>query len=156
MHHMKKTLPQTVVCYIKKDNCYLLLFRNKKKNDYNEGKWIGVGGHLEKGETKDQAAIREIKEETGLDVHSLSCAGEVLFINNDYEETMYVYEITDFSGKLIECNEGELKWIPIKDIYNYPMWEGDKAFLPKVINHEPYFKMKLTYRQNELISVENY
>ena len=69
---------------------------------------------------------------------------------------MYIYEITDFSGNLAECNEGDLKWIPIKDIYNYPMWEGDKAFLPKVISHEPYFKMKLTYRKNELISVENY
>ena len=120
------------------------------------GKWIGVGGHLEKGETPDQAAIREIKEETGLDVYSLSCAGEVLFINNDYEETMYVYEITDFSGELLDCNEGELRWIPIKDIYKYPMWEGDKAFLPSLINHEPYFRMEVRYKNDVFLGAIKY
>ena len=142
--------------YLKKDDCYLLLYRNKKKNDINEGKWIGVGGHVEEGETIDQCAIRETKEETGLDVHSLKCAGEVLFIDENLKMMMYIYEIEDFSGELIECNEGELKWIPIKDIYNYPMWEGDKAFLPLLINHAPYFKMRLTYQRNELIKVEKY
>ncbi|MBP5574981.1 MAG: 8-oxo-dGTP diphosphatase [Bacilli bacterium] len=152
---MNQVVPKTVLCHLKKDDCYLLLFRNKKKNDMNEGKWVGVGGHVEKGETIDQAAIREIKEETGLDVRSLRCGGEVLFINDDYQEIMYVYEITDFSGELIECNEGELKWIPIKDIYSYPMWEGDKAFLPLLINHAPYFKLELRYKNKDLVSVKN-
>lgn len=141
--------------YIKKDDSYLLLFRNKKKNDINEGKWIGVGGHREPNETIDECAIREVKEETGLDVHSLECAGEVLFVDENLKMMMYLYEITDFSGTLIECNEGDLKWIPIKDIYNYPMWEGDKLFLPKVINHEPYFKMVLTYSRDKLISAKS-
>ena len=146
-------MTSSVVCYLKKNDCYLLLFRNKKKNDYNPDKWIGVGGHLEKGETIDQAAIREIKEETGLDVHSLSCSGEVLFVYDDYQEKMYVYEITDFSGELIECDEGDLKWIPIKDTYHYPMWEGDKAFLPLLINHEQYFNIELHYKNDVLVKV---
>jgi len=149
-------IPKSVLCHLKKNDCYLLLYRNKKAHDMNEGKWIGVGGHVEQGETIDEAAIREIKEETGLDVHSLSCSGEVLFVNDDYQEMMYVYEITDFSGELIECNEGELRWIPIKDIYNYPMWEGDKCFLPLLINHEPYFKMKLVYKNKDFIGMEKY
>ena len=147
--------PKSVCCYLKKNECYLLLFRNKKKNDINAGKWIGVGGHVEKGETIDQCAIREVKEETGYDVHSLKCAGEVLFIDNDLYMMMYVYEVTDFSGSQIDCDEGELRWIPIKDIYDYPMWEGDKAFLPKLINHESYFKMTLRYLHGELVSIEN-
>ena len=150
-----KDVIDTTMIYLKRDDSYLLLLRNKKKNDINEGKWIGVGGHVEEGETIDQCAIREVKEETGYDVHSLECAGEVLFIDENLKMMMYVYEINDFSGEMIECNEGDLKWIPIKDIYDYPMWEGDKAFLPKLINHEPYFKMTLTYRNGELISVEN-
>ena len=151
---MTKIIDTTMI-YLKRDNSYLLLFRNKKKNDINVGKWIGVGGHVEKDETIDQCAIREVKEETGYDVHSLKCAGEVLFVDENLKMMMYVYEITDFSGEMIECNEGDLKWIPIKDIYDYPMWEGDKAFLPKLINRESYFKMTLTYRNGELISVEN-
>ena len=91
----------------------------------------------------------------GLDVNSLKCAGEVDFVYDGYYEKMYIYEITDFSGELIECNEGDLKWIPIKDIYDYPMWEGDKLFLPKVINHEPYFKMVLSYSRDKLISAKS-
>ena len=151
---MKKDVIDTTMVYLKKDDCYLLLFRNKKKNDINEGKWIGVGGHRLPNESIDQCAIRETKEETGLDVHSLSCCGEVLFVDENIKMMMYIYEISDFSGELIECDEGELKWIPIKDIYDYPMWEGDKAFLPKVINHEPYFKMVVSYAHNELVSVK--
>ena len=151
---MNSNIIDTTMIYLKKDDCYLLLYRNKKKHDINHNKWIGVGGHVEPNETIDECAIREVKEETGLDVHSLSCSGEVLFVDENLKMMMYIYEITDFSGDLIECNEGELKWIPIKDIYNYPMWEGDKAFLPKLINHEPYFKMVLTYRDNKLISIE--
>lgn len=150
---MNKTLPETVLCYLKRDECYLLLFRNKKTNDYNEGKWIGVGGHIEENETPSAAVIREIKEETGFDVKNFACAGEVTFVNNDYSEKMYVYEITDFSGEQIICNEGCLRWIPIKDIYKYPMWEGDKAFLPLLINHEPYFKMTLIYKNKDLVNV---
>ena len=152
---MNKDVIDTTMIYLKKDDSYLLLFRNKKKNDINEGKWIGVGGHREPDETIDECAIREVKEETGLDVHSLSCCGEVLFVDENIKMMMYLYEITDFSGTLIECNEGDLKWIPIKDIYNYPMWEGDKLFLPKVINHEPYFKMVLTYSCDKLISAKS-
>ena len=141
--------------YLKRDDSYLLLFRNKKKNDINAGKWIGVGGHVEKGETIDECAIREVKEETGYDVRSLKCAGEVLFIDENLKMMMYIYEVTDFSGEMIECNEGDLKWIPIRDIDDYPMWEGDKAFLPKLINHEPYFKMVLTYSCDKLISAKS-
>ena len=150
---MKKQLVPTVLCYLKKDDQYLLLFRNKKANDMNEGKWMGVGGHIEQGETPDQAAIREVFEETGLHVHLLSSAGEVLFINDDYQEIMYVYEITDFFGELIDCNEGVLKWVPIKDLYIYSMWEGDKEFLPLLINHAPYFKMTLIYKNKDLVQV---
>lgn len=153
---MKKTLSETVLCYLKRDDTYLLLFRNKKVKDYNAGKWIGVGGHIENSETPDQAAIREIKEETGYDVHSLTCAGEVLFVNDNYQENMYVYEITDFDGQPIACDEGDLKWIPIKDIDKYPMWEGDKEFLPLLINHAPYFKMQLIYKNKDLIDVLKY
>ena len=151
-----KELPSTVQVYLKKDDSYLLLYRNKKKNDMNEGKWIGVGGHVEKGETIDQAVIREVKEETGLDVHSLKCSGEVLFINDDYQEMMYIYKIDDFSGDLIECDEGELKWIKIKDMLNLPMWEGDKAYLGKLEESSPYFKMVIRYKGKQLVDISTY
>jgi len=149
-------MDQTIQVYIKKDDCYLLLYRNKKKNDMSEGKWLAPGGHIEVGESSEQAAIRETREETGLTINSLRCAGEVLFVNDDYEEMMYIYITDDFSGEVIECNEGDLKWIPIKDMYNLPMWEGDKAYLPLLEKDSPYFKMKIRYSHKDLVDVSTY
>ena len=57
-------MDETVIAYIEVEGLYLMLYRNKKKNDMSEGKWMGVGGHVEPGETIDQAAIRETYEET--------------------------------------------------------------------------------------------
>ena len=57
---------ETTLCYIEHEGCYLMLYRNKKDKDFNKGKWIGVGGHVEQGETATECLIREVQEETGL------------------------------------------------------------------------------------------
>ena len=58
--------PLTTLCYMEKDGKYLMLYRNKKENDVNEGKWIGIGGHFEEGESPDECLLREVYEETDL------------------------------------------------------------------------------------------
>ena len=58
----------TTLCYIENDDKYLMLHRVKKQNDINKGKWIGVGGHTEDQESPEECLLREVKEETGLDV----------------------------------------------------------------------------------------
>lgn len=147
-------MDKTVLCYIKKDDSYLLLYRNKKENDMNEGKYLGIGGHIEEGETKEEALIREVKEETGLDVLSYRFRGTLLFINDDYEEIMYLYTCDDFKGELIECDEGDLSFVKFDKMMTLPMWEGDKAFLPYLINDSlDYFELTLRYKHKELISV---
>lgn len=60
----------TTLCYIEKDGKYLMLHRTKKENDENKDKWIGIGGKFEEGESPEDCALREIKEETGLTVTS--------------------------------------------------------------------------------------
>ena len=150
---MVNIMVETVDCYLIKNNCYLMLHRNKKQNDMNHDKYIGIGGHIENGETKEEACIREIKEETGLTVHSLEYAGEILFVNDNYEEMMYIFKTNDFSGELIECDEGTLQWVPIDKVLDLNLWEGDRKFLPKLRNGE-FIKMKLIYNNDKLIRCE--
>ena len=65
-------MKNTTLCYLEKDGAYLMLHRVKKKNDVNEGKWVGVGGHFEEGESPYDCAVREIFEETGIICGKLS------------------------------------------------------------------------------------
>ncbi len=145
-------MDETVLAYIYKEDKVLMLYRNKKENDINEGKWMGVGGHIEKGETPDQALIREIKEETGLDTIKYQLLGVIYFTANNYHEKMYLYKVAEVVGSLIECNEGELSYIDKKDIFSLPMWEGDKIFLKYMEEDEPYFELDLVYQNDKLIS----
>ena len=65
------------ICYVDNGKQFLLLHRNKKSNDVHEGKWIGVGGKFEAGETPEECAIREIYEETGLVAKKLDIRGVI-------------------------------------------------------------------------------
>ena len=148
-----KEMDKTVLCYLHRGDKYLLLYRNKKNNDINEGKWIGIGGHIEPNETKELALKREVEEETGLLINSFKYRGDLIFINDDYEEIMYLYTSDDFSGELIECDEGELHWIEKDKILELNLWEGDRTFLPKLLNTDEFIKMTLRYSKDQLIEV---
>lgn len=149
-------MDKTVLAYIRKDDQYLMLFRSKKKKDINKGKWIGIGGHIESGESKEQALVREIKEETGLDVIHYEYRGELLFVNNDFEEVMYLYLVDEVSGNLIECDEGELSWIKKDDLMSLNMWEGDYKFLPLLINTDEFIQLELRYKDDQLVEVKKW
>ena len=75
----------TTLCYIEKDDKYLMLHRVSKKNDVNKDKWIGVGGHFESGESPEDCLLREVKEETGLTLTSYRFRGILTFNFNDNE-----------------------------------------------------------------------
>jgi len=142
----------TSLCYIEKDGSYLMLHRTKKEIDENAGKWIGVGGGFEEGESPDECAAREIKEETGLAVRSLRYRGIVTFVSDEWgTEYMHLFTSNDFDGKLIDCDEGELKWICKSDIYSLELWDGDRIFLKLLEEESPFFSLKLEYKGDTLI-----
>ena len=147
-----KQLPETVLAYIEKDDSFLMLYRNKKKHDINANKWIGVGGHLEPSETKEQALYREIKEETGLDVIEYQYRGLIHFNYGELSEMMHLYIVTKVNGELTECDEGTLQYVPKNEILNLPIWEGDRIFLKKLLSNEPYFELELNYVNDKLVS----
>ncbi|MBQ7324676.1 MAG: 8-oxo-dGTP diphosphatase [Clostridia bacterium] len=142
----------TTLGYLIHDGSYLMLHRTKKAVDPNHNKWIGVGGHVENGETPDECFIREVSEETGLTLGSLRLRGIVTFISSEWEdELMFVYTSDDFSGTLIECNEGDLAFIPVDRILSLPLWEGDRIFLRELMEDAPFFTLKLKYQGDTLI-----
>ena len=144
----------TTLAYIESGDSYLLIHRTKKKNDVNEGKWIGVGGHLEPGETPVHAFKREIREETGLEVLKYRYCGFVDFLNSVAEpERMYVYKVTEFTGEMIECNEGDLAFVEKSKMLDLPMWEGDKVFLPLIEEKGPIFELTLVYEGDKLCEI---
>ena len=112
-------MEMTTLCYIEKDDCYLMLHRVSKKNDVNKDKWIGVGGHFEKDETPEECLLREVKEETGLTLTSYQFRGIVTFISDKvgHAEYMCLYTADGYEGEMISCDEGTLEWVPKKDIY---------------------------------------
>ena len=61
-----KKLRLTTICYIEKDEKYLMLHRTKKENDQSHDKWLGVGGKFEENESPEECVVREVKEETGI------------------------------------------------------------------------------------------
>lgn len=141
----------TTLCYIEKNNSYLMLHRVTKKNDINHDKWIGVGGHFEFQESPEECLLREVKEETGLTLVSYQFRGIVTFISDDDEaEYMCLYTSNNFTGNLTDCDEGKLEWIPFEKIEDLELWEGDKIFLRLLKENAPFFSLKLVYKNGAL------
>lgn len=165
----------TTLCYIEKDEEYLMLHRIKKKQDVNRDKWIGVGGHFEAGESPEECLLREVREETGLTLTRWRFRGIVTFTfrepGADCEdwakngkllkddtvqadmEYMCLYTADQYEGTVGECREGVLEWIPKKDVYRLPIWEGDKIFFRLLEETTEFFSLKLDYIGERLVRV---
>lgn len=145
----------TTLCYIEKDDCYLMLHRVKKENDLNRDKWIGVGGKFEEGESPEECLLREVKEETGVTLTDYKFRGIITFVLGEWGcEYMHLFTATGYEGELFEkndCKEGELVWVPKSEIENLNLWEGDKIFLRLLEERKEFFSLKLCYEKDTLI-----
>ena len=142
----------TTLCYIEKDDKYLMLHRTKKENDINKDKWIGIGGHFEENESPEECLLREVRDETGLTLTKFRFRGIITFVSDIYEtEYMHLYTATEYTGEMTECDEGILEWVEKDRIEDLPIWEGDKVFLSILNANLNFFSLKLVYRGEELI-----
>lgn len=157
-----------------------MLYRNKKENDLNEGKWVGVGGKFLPGETPEQCLLREVQEETGLILTKYRLCGVIRFESDVWEdEDMYLYEASAFENPaaageradvckaqtlpenavpcedlpLPECSEGTLAWIPREEVLDLPLWEGDRYFLTPLLAGEQDINMTVKYQGDTLVEV---
>jgi 8-oxo-dGTP diphosphatase len=144
-------MKNTTLCYIQRDGKYLMLHRVKKENDLNRDKWIGLGGKLEENESPEECVVREIREESGLELASWRYRGIVTFVSDRWEgEYMHLFTSDDFTGQITDCDEGVLEWIDKSELLKLTLWEGDKIFLRLLDSGEPFFSLKLCYRGESL------
>ncbi len=146
-------MKNTTLIYLERDHKYLMMYRGRKPHDPNAGKWIGIGGKIEEGETPEECAIRETREETGITLDSVDFRGIVFFINTKYEtEYMYLYTSTEFDeADPTDCDEGDLRWIDIDEIGSLSLWEGDRIFLDLLKSGSSPFLLTLRYDGDELL-----
>lgn len=154
----------TTMCYIRRfgrqGGEVLMLHRIKKEIDINHGKWIGIGGKFEPGESPEECICREALEETGLTLQGPSLRAMITFNFLDPDpaladwdtEYMFVFTCDSFEGGLVaDCPEGELRWVPEDELASLNLWAGDRLFMPPVLAGEPFFTMKMTYRGDDLV-----
>lgn len=141
------------LCYVKKNNKTLMIHRTKKLNDMHEGKWNGLGGKFEQGESPEDCVIREIKEESGLDIINPRLVGFLTFPKFDKQERdwyVFVYIAEKSTGELIESPEGDLEWIDDDKIFQLNLWESDYKFI-KWINEKKFFSAKFVFKGEKVI-----
>lgn len=145
----------TTLCYIEKDDKYLMLHRVKKENDLNHDKWVGVGGKFEPDETPEECMLREVREETGLTLTRYRFRAILTFLSDEWEtEYIHLYTASEFTGTLLECDEGNLEWIPKSEIDKLKLWEGDKIFFKLLRETEDFFSLKLRYEGEKLVETK--
>jgi 8-oxo-dGTP diphosphatase len=140
------------LCYVKHDGKTLMLHRVKKKNDMHQGKWNGLGGKLDAGESPEECALREIEEECGLRAAHPLLKGVLTFPAFDEIEDWYVFVfvVKEFEGELHDTSEGYLSWVPDAELLDLTLWEGDRIFLPW-LDQPGFFSGKFIYDKGRLV-----
>ena len=143
------------LCYVRHEGRTLMVHRIKKQNDMHQGKWNGLGGKLEAGETPEECARREIREESGLSVRRLALKGFLTFpgFANDEDWYAFVFTAEEFTGELIDSPEGVLRWVNDAELFDLDLWDGDRMFIPW-LDHPGFFSGKFVYKNGQFVDYD--
>lgn len=141
------------LCYLRHEGRTLMLHRVKKAGDLHAGKWNGLGGKFDPGESPEACARREIREECGLEVGRLELKGFLSFPGFQGDDDWYAFVFLAYepSGELLDDPaEGHLAWIEDDRLTQLPLWAGDHLFLPW-LDQPGFFSARLVYQGEELV-----
>jgi ADP-ribose pyrophosphatase YjhB (NUDIX family) len=109
-----------------------------KKRLLGKGKYNGFGGRVEAGETVEQAALRELSEETkGVKAIDYRKVGEMTYIfpkSPEWDQIVHIYLVTKWAGEPMETDEMTVEWFPRDKIPYDKMWDNDRHWLPLVLD----------------------
>jgi len=144
------------LCYVKKDDSYLLLHRIKKENDMHQGLWVGLGGKFEARESPEDCVIREVFEESGLQIENPRLKGILTFDEQFVEDWhVFLFVAESFSGELLKDSpEGHLRWVKENELADLPMYEGDRHFFKWINECKGVFSAKLKYDGRKLLDYQ--
>ena len=144
----RKAIPAVLV-YVRSGGEILMLHRDGgRAGDYHAGKWNGLGGKLEPDESPLEAARRETREESGLDLpeSAFRPLGMITFPNfkahkhEDWNVWVFVVQASDIHRRAeVQGPEGALHWVPAEDLLKLNLWAGDRHFLRYVVEERPFF-----------------
>ncbi len=143
------------LCYLQHDGRTLMIHRITRADDIHAGKWNGLGGKLEPGESPEECVVREVREESGLEMRAPRLRGLLMFPGFKGQDWyVFVFTADSFSGELVEENrEGILKWIPDAELETLALWPSDHIFLPW-IREGRFFSAKFIYAGDEMKSYQ--
>ena len=143
------------LCYIRQNGKTLMIHRIKRENDMHAGRWNGLGGKFEPGETPEECALREIYEESGLRAKNPALKGFLTFpgFTNDEDWYAFVFVVNEFDGELVDSNEGVLRWIDDSELLDLNLWEGDRFFIPW-LDRSDFFSAKFVYDDGRYVKHE--
>ncbi len=135
----------------------LMVHRNKRPDDLHYGKYNGLGGKLDAGESVTDCMKREILEESGLLVEALRLRGTISwpgFGKRGEDWFGFIFRIEQWSGTPHAGNhEGTLEWVERDHILSLPLWESDQLFLPLVFDDSPaVFHGVMPYQAGRMVS----
>lgn len=132
---MKKKI--LTLCFVHQPPKILL---GMKKRRFGAGMWNGFGGKVEDNETIEEAAKRELREESGLEVLDIFKRGIICFEfeNDPVVLEVHIFYCNNYSGILMETEEMKPQWFSVDEIPYDDMWTDDKLWMPLLLNGKKF------------------
>lgn len=144
------------LAYVRRGDRTLMIRRDKRPDDPHFGKWNGLGGKFEPGESPEACLRREVLEESGLEVVRADLKGFLTWpaFDGTHDWYAFCFVVTETRGELHpDPAEGSLHWVPTVEVPTLPLWEGDRVFLPW-LDRPGTFSATFRYQDGRLVDHE--